>query len=76
MSFAELPKKESKTIEALEKACIENGVTLQELFREAKEPVSTIQNWTRREPVTLQKLSHLKSTLKTMVSQKKKPAKA
>jgi hypothetical protein len=76
MSYVDLPKSTSKTIDELEKACIENGFTLQELFREAKEPVSTIQNWSRTEPVTLQKLSNLKTTLKGMVAAKRKPAKS
>jgi len=73
--LSEIPKHGEKTIEAIQKICDDNGINIYDVFREAKKPVSTIQNWTKREPGSLETLAVVKATLADMIKTKNKKEK-
>jgi len=71
MPLQEMPTPGEKTIDTLEKICEDNGINIYDLFREAKKPVSTIQNWKKSEPQSLETLAALRTTLAAMLKEKR-----
>jgi len=39
-----------KQIEIIREKCVELGLNIYDVFREARVPVVTVSNWTRKEP--------------------------
>lgn len=61
---------DNKQIDILEKECEEIGITITQLFIEAKQPQATIQNWRRNEPKSFKTLRALNSTLDRLKAEK------
>jgi len=55
-----------KKIEEIKRLCAENGLPVAEVFREAKIPYSTVQNWERKEPDAFETYDKLKETIAEM----------
>ena len=58
--------KQEKRIDEIERLCVEKGLSIYEVFREAKIPASTIANWRRKEPNAFSDYDKLKQTIEEL----------
>lgn len=59
-----------KQIDILRNECVKEGLNLREVFRRAQVPVTTIQNWDRKEPEAFTTLKKLNDTVEAMKKEK------
>lgn len=59
-----------KQIEIIEKKCNESGLNIYDVFRRALIPVSTIQNWRRKEPDAFKVKKKIDDIIEVMISEK------
>lgn len=61
-----MPKENEKRLDKIKRLAGEKNLSLTEVFREAKIPHSTIQNWERKEPEAFHTYDTLIETVKRM----------
>lgn len=59
-----------KQIEIIKEQCKKERINIYELFRKAQVPVSTIQNWERKDPGAFETKNKLDNALAEMIEQK------
>lgn len=59
-----------KEIEIIEELCNKHGLNLREVFRKANESESTIQNWRRKNPRSLEVRNKVHEAIEQMVKEK------
>jgi hypothetical protein len=55
-----------KQIDIIRKKCEKEGLNIYDVFREAKIPVVTISNWTRKEPNAFENLSKIDQAIESL----------
>lgn len=60
----------AKQIEIIENKCKDAGISIYDVFRRALIPVSTIQNWKRKEPDAFTVKKKIDDTIEAMISEK------
>lgn len=59
-----------KQIEKIQQKCDQHNINIYDVFREAKIPTATIQNWRTKEPSAFETLEKINKTLETIISEK------
>ena len=55
-----------KKIDEIKQKCKDTGLEINKVFREAKIPVCTIQNWEKKNPKTFETLDIINETIERM----------
>jgi DNA-binding transcriptional regulator YiaG len=63
-------KQPEKKIDEIKRKCTEAGLSVAEVFREAKEPYSTVQNWERGDPKPFKTYNNIIATINKMAADK------
>ena len=59
-----------KQIDLIRKKCEETGLNIYEVFREAKVPFCTIQNWKKKEPGAFETLEKVNDAIEKLKKEK------
>ena len=61
-----------KQIEIIREKCEELGLNIYDVFREAKVPVVTVSNWTRKEPDAFDTVNKINEAIEILSKKSKK----
>lgn len=59
-----------KQIDIIQEKAEAAGLSLSEVFREAKVPYSTVQNWKQKEPTAFETVNKLNETIERLAAEK------